>query len=165
MGMSTFLAPVPTDLVNLTTLNSIEPTGIQSQFIPTLWNNAATSSSSTASAATSSSAPAGATTSAEASSSTSGSSTSNSTTIIVAVVVPVVVVLAIASIITFCWRRRVARRRQEATRGTYRVAETKSPALYNTDPNEIDGRAYAAEMAHGDMRTELPGRNPPVELS
>ncbi|MCJ1431247.1 hypothetical protein MMC27_000598 [Xylographa pallens] len=160
MGMSTFLAPDPTNLVNLTTLNSVEPTAIQSQFIPTLWNSPSTSTTTSSSSST-----AGATTSAEPSPFNSGSSSSSSTTIAVAVVVPVVVVLAIAGIITFCWRRRVARHREEATKGTYQMAETKSPMLYSTGMNEIDGRAHANEMADGETMVELPGTNHPVELS
>ncbi|MCJ1281525.1 hypothetical protein MMC26_000845 [Xylographa opegraphella] len=155
MGMSTFLAPDPTNLVNLTTLNTVEPTAIQTQFIPTLWNSPSTASTSIAST----------TTSAEAISSNSGSPLSNSAIIAIAVVIPVVVVLAIAGIITFCWRRRAARRREEATRGTYKVARTKSPMLYNAPMNEIDGRAHVTEMAGGDSRIELSGTNHPVELS
>ncbi|MCJ1417123.1 hypothetical protein MMC32_003462 [Xylographa parallela] len=158
--MSTFLAPVPTNLVNLTTLNSVEPTAIQSQFIPTLWNSPSTSTSVSSSSSTAS-----APTPAGTSSFNPGSSSSNSTTIIIAIVVPVVVVLAIAGIVTFCWRRRVVRHREEATRGTYQVAETKSPMLYNTGMNEIDGRAHANEMADGETMIELPGTNNPVELS
>ncbi|MCJ1474634.1 hypothetical protein MMC13_003294 [Lambiella insularis] len=172
-GSSIFFAPAPTNLLNGTVIATVEPSSVDPQFIPTVWNAPG------APVLTSSTTSGPGTTLSGTTIATGSPNHSNSTTefvynsgppvakIVVGVAVPVGVIMIAAAIIFLIWRRkRNARRADESTRGVYQFSK---PEVSKTDrtyygPNDLGVSQAAQEIDDSRGRPELPASNQPVEL-
>ncbi|MCJ1247004.1 hypothetical protein MMC30_004215 [Trapelia coarctata] len=186
-AISTFLAPPATDLANGTIIDKVEPSTIQPQFIPTLWDRTAAAptttyaSSSTESTTSPTTEPTTLSTTSVASSisaynrltsptptidssSAYGVGTSNNiATIAAGITIPVVFGLIVAALIWYkCW----ARRREDQRAAKKDTSSASEPWTENFAPQgDVALEAqWRLEMDGRDARHEMPGGEMRPEL-